>query len=588
MLKAIGKATDSIVFIAQDSAITDSSGGHHGIRFYYSADGCSLVYCKIKYGNATDGDEFSRTLDDYGGGICCTHSSPTIANSTICKNSAQYFGGGIYCSYNSNPVIFNNTITRNYGVFGGAIACVDNSNPTISHNSIRNNLSGNNGGGIYCYAYSNPVISDNIMIENMTRIRRSGGGICCFYRSSPIIINNVISNDTAHNGGGIACFYNSNPIISNNIITWNMVGWRGAGIYCLDSSPLIERNYICENHAGFFGGGIYCYSYFPTISKNVIKRNSAYYGGGGISCDYSTTIISDNLIIENIGGDAGGGILCWRCNANLLNNILVENSSVFGVAIHCYYSNLNILNNTIVMNSADSSGGGLNVHGRCNVKILNTIFWDNSSDEGEDILVRPRRDYSLFIAHTVIDSNKCCFKGSGMVIWGPRNIDDNPLFADTLFHLSASSPCIDAGTKYMYIPAFDTVLLAPRYDFEGGVRPYGGDWDIGADEYGACEIFEQAIFKPQTYRIFAYPNPFNSSCFIKVPADAKIEIYDLKGNIIKKFGSALANELIVREQIYDSNQLYIWTPGRSVSSGIYLIRAMVGDRIMTKRIVFIK
>ncbi len=73
-----------------------------------------------------------------------------------------------------------------------------------------------------------------------------------------------------------------------------------------------------------------------------------------------------------------------------------------------------------------------------------------------------------------------------------------------------------------------------------------------------------------------------------MPAGAKIEIYDLKGNITKKFGAALANEIIVREQIYDSNQLYIWTPDRSVSSGIYLIRAMVGNRIMTKRIIFIK
>jgi len=637
VLKAIGTATDSIVFIAQDSAITDSTGGHHGIRFYYSAGGCSLVYCKIKYGNATDGNKLSRTLDDYGGGIYCVHSSPTIANNTICKNSAEYFGGGIYCSYDSNPIISNNVILRNSAYHGGGIECY-NSSPTISNNRLSENsvyyfgggiyccnasnpiienniISGNssyNGGGISCSENSNPIIERNIIggnqasygggiacwlsscpiIENNTIIRNSagdGGGISCCYFSNPTIENNTINSNTASgDGGGISCNGGSNPSIENNIISTNSAG-GGGGINCGNSNSIISRNIIAGNSA-YWGGGILCSDSTPTISANIITRNSSLFWGGGIYILSCTPTILNNIISENYGG-GGGGIFCEQSNLTISNNIIVNDSSGLGGGIYCYKSNIIISNNTIIRNKADVGGGAIYCYGSSLI-ILNTILWGDSAWDGDEVYLFNGGGYvspcTLFIAYTDIDSNKCYIESGAIVIWGPGNINADPLFADTLFHLSSSSPCIDAGAESVYVPIWDTVIYAPRYDFEGDTRPHGADWDIGADEYGACEIFEQVRLKPQTYGIFAYPNPFNSSCFIKVPAGAKIEIYDLKGNITKKFGAALANEIIVREQIYDSNQLYIWTPDRSVSSGIYLIRAMVGNRIMTKRIIFIK
>jgi len=88
VLKAIGTETDSIVFTAMYTA-----EGHHGIRFYYAADGCMLMYCRIEYGNATDDGAF--TSDDCGGGIYCCGSDPTITNNTMSGNSAYECGGGI-------------------------------------------------------------------------------------------------------------------------------------------------------------------------------------------------------------------------------------------------------------------------------------------------------------------------------------------------------------------------------------------------------------------------------------------------------------------------------------------------------------
>ena len=128
--KAIGTEEDSIYFTSYYPEL-----GHHGIRLNRSAESCSLVYCKIEYGNATDDDDSSLTLDDYGGGICCYRSNLDVINCRIRDNSA-IFGGGIAFFY-SNVNIKNNTIEDNYADWrGGGIYC-ENSTPVISKNIIR-------------------------------------------------------------------------------------------------------------------------------------------------------------------------------------------------------------------------------------------------------------------------------------------------------------------------------------------------------------------------------------------------------------------------------------------------------------------
>jgi hypothetical protein len=50
---------------------------------------------------------------DYGGGIRCMGSSPTIKNCILARNSAEQFGGGLCNCYDSNPVVMNCTFEDN-------------------------------------------------------------------------------------------------------------------------------------------------------------------------------------------------------------------------------------------------------------------------------------------------------------------------------------------------------------------------------------------------------------------------------------------------------------------------------------------
>jgi len=80
---------------------------------------------------------------------------------------------------------------------------------------------------------------------------------------------------------------------------------------------------------------------------------------------------------------------------------------------------------------------------------------------------------------------------------------------------------------------------------------------------------------PDQFEINISPNPFNSSCEIAVPAGAKIEIYNLEGNMVHKPAT--------------SGTRIIWTPGKSVPSGVYLVRAVSPDgNSKVKRVVYIK
>ncbi len=77
----------------------------------------------------------------YGGGINCNFSSPTITHSAIIENTAQMHGGGIYLNY-SDPVITNCTISKNRARhFAGGMLC-ENSIPVITNSIFWNDSAG--------------------------------------------------------------------------------------------------------------------------------------------------------------------------------------------------------------------------------------------------------------------------------------------------------------------------------------------------------------------------------------------------------------------------------------------------------------
>jgi parallel beta-helix repeat protein len=327
----------------------------------------------------------------------------------------------------------------------GAITC-EGSSPTISHNIITDN----NGYGIYC-ENSSPRILENWIVRNRT------------------------SYPEWYMGGGIF-LYVSHPIIAYNTIRENQGVLHGGGIRASSSSPNIISNRIIENSASFSGGGIYFSGSSPYIFGNVIARNEVsrattngegggiyYYGGrNGIP------IITNNLIIDNLASHQwytgrGGGIVCISEIAAILsNNIITGNTAVSG---YNNYASLGgglflsspqsvLWNNTITSNTSDW-GSGLFVslpYSRglrgSKLTIHNSIIWDNQTQDWGQIYFRDTPNISIMeLRYSDVEGGEASIHvpDGCILLWGPGMVETDPLFEDSVYHLSFGSPCIDAG-----------------------------------------------------------------------------------------------------------------------------------------------
>ena len=124
------------------------------------------------------------------------------------------------------------------------------------------------------------------------------------------------------------------------------------------------------------------------------------------------------------------------------------------------------------------------------------------------------------------------------------------------------------------------------------------DW-FGTQIYS--DVLEQKNILPNNLNISAYPNPFNSSVKITISYSADIAensalkemtimVCDIRGNIVytncmRGLPTSTNNR---HREMSPTSRTFIWRPDKSISSGIYLVRASIDGQIITKRIVYIK
>ena len=361
-----------------------------------------------------------------------------------------------------------------------------------------------------------------------------GGAIFCHW-SSPTIRNCIISNNDADywGGGGIYCTYGS-LIISDTIFEDNG-GHHGGGILC-DYSDILIDGCIFNGNRAYSGGGIYIrYNCSATIVNSEITGNNRT----GINC-YESKLTFDRCVIANNRGGGGGGVWASKSDVNFMNCLIAENySTYYGGGIEFVGDwreehTLTMTNCTVVGNGSGQKGGGVLATNNVDLIITNSILWNNTSGEGEQISLyatshisgvsTAKLYYSLldggvegvypgYGGYKVIAEN--CIDADPL-FRDPDGIDDIPGTEDDNLRLSTGSPCIDAGDPNYIAEPNET-------DLDGRPRIIGGRIDMGAYEYRP-PIQAEARIVPRTINLASKGKSI--TCYIWLPEDYNVTDID--------------------------------------------------------------
>lgn len=324
-------------------------------------------------------------------------------------------------------------------------------------------------------------------------------------------------------------------------------------------------NTYTNNTSAEDGGGAWIWNGTGTltIGGNTFTGNDAANNGGGASVvtDSGTVIFDRNVLDSNTAGNVGGGLSYATGNGtlNLYHNTFYSNQASDGGGIYFYF---------------DQSGA--------QTSMFNNILWHDTQPA-----------VAMSGATTTIATYSDIENGTGEPWFGIGCIDEDPLFVDPLsgdFHLSwdnfpipdtTKSPCIDSGD-----PA------SPE-------DPDSTRADMGAFYFDQLTGISENPAVPGSLGIcLSYPNPFTRSTTIRyrIP-DARCEmqdarhialsIYDLTGCLVK----VLVDETLPSSYSRLPTSV-AWDgrddKGKTVSSGIYLVKLEVGKFLQTQKLVVLR
>ena len=319
--------------------------------------------------------------------------------------------------------------------------------------------------GTYIGAKNRGII---VLIGALT-IKSSGGAANCIIdcqqqdraftvlgdAASPCRIEGfTVKNGSADIGGGIETLTN-NQTIANCIFTNNTATIGGAGMDGGTAINCVFTGNSSNGNSGGMNGG--------TATNCSFTNNIAGSGGGGM---YSGTAVNCSFDgnIAALGGGMGSGT---ATNCVFVSNLA---TSLGGGLYNCKAVHCTIVNNTTNFQGGGASSDGPQITTNC-------IVWGNTST------------FSLATASDLNISGgvivKYCDVQGGYA--GAGNINSDPKFVSTGsgdFHLTASSPCINAATS----TALPAGVTLPATDKDGSPRIFGSAPDIGAYEYGSSVV----------------------------------------------------------------------------------------------------
>ena len=239
-----------------------------------------------------------------------------------------------------------------------------------------------------------------------------GGGVYVSGSSPPLFDLAIIGNELAGPGtttSGTSTYYTSS---------------FGGALCMQNGSPILRGVRMFNNYAGS-GGGVYVDEDSAAELHQVSIVNNSASEGGGVAVDTGSLSVTNALVAWNAGAGDGGGIYVADGDANLVNVTLGGNDAPSAAGLGGTGTARVLLMNSIVYGS--TSGFGINFETTAGFGGMYNDVYGNESGEynGVDDVTGT----------------------SGNLSSEPKFLDftDNDNAFDDDWHLSTSSPAVDAG-----------------------------------------------------------------------------------------------------------------------------------------------
>jgi hypothetical protein len=375
-------------------------------------------------------------LDGRGSVRCVqiSHTNALVDSFTIVAGFADH-GGGANLSFGGE---LRNCIVANSGATGDGGGVYLDRGGTVRDSIIQRNDAGGSGGGLYLLQGGTVERCD---ITNNTAIFRGGGA---YVDQGGTLRDSLIAdNSSEEDGGGV--YLLGAGAVENSLLTRNRAGDEG-GAAALTGAAFLRGCTLENNVSVDDAGGALCGN-----------RDSGVPGGALYEC----------RLIGNTSSDNGGGAYLWT-DAMAVNCLVISNRSLNGGGVYCRDGGT-FLNCSVIGNAAAAYGGGLGY--RNGGTSRNTIFYHNTAGLSDpDIYAREGSHTFDHVCAPIV------LAGTGNLTNAPAPVSAvEPIDA----HLTAASPCVDAGIS----------LGAPLLDLDGILRPQDGNGDSNAvPDIGAFEF----------------------------------------------------------------------------------------------------
>jgi predicted outer membrane repeat protein len=381
LLKALGTEQDSVI-LTVDTVVFPQRWT--GLQFIFSVRGCSLTYCRFSAASIPSGNGNSN--------VSINQTNPVFSHCGFERGRR-----GVTCNYDSSRFLFC-SFTGNEGGMAGNTTHAVFQDCDFSNNRA---LTGyyNVGGGVY--------FSGN---PNFTR--------CAFTMNSA-------------NEGGVV--YGSGGAVFSQCQFFQNSAASGGAVSVSGNTMVFADCQFSLNTASGIGGAAYVRGPL-TFSRCQFTQNLATHGGAAYMEYTGTPLFEECLFTGHSGGTlyVTNNAIVRRCT---LSGNAGTTSDAAGITVSASTSSTPRITSTIIGNS---QGAGIKFQQTSGVTVRFCDFFANSGGNFSGAVnYRPVGIGTLSRTNARGDSSDQYL-----------NVFLNPLFADTAahdFHLTETSPCIDAG-----------------------------------------------------------------------------------------------------------------------------------------------